>query len=103
MSIERLIVQNIHRDRLHEVNEIERVEPEDPILSQNEIMDLLVDFATISNKGYQDYPEGTSEKKAYREMEAKLVSVGLAIKAKEVKNPEMPGNFYDITKEGKIK
>lgn len=103
MSFERLIVQNIHRNRLNEVNEIKWVDPEELEVPESDVVNLLIDFAYLTNKGYQDYPEGTTEKIAYRDIEAKLAKVGLALKAKEVKNPEMPGNFYDITKEGKIK
>lgn len=104
MDLERLIIQNIQRDKLQESLDVEEVTPEvEP--STEHLLDLLKDFATMCEKGYHYYPEGTSENKAYRQLEDEIIKYKLSprSKAPTVKNPEMPGSFEDLSKVGTIK
>ena len=101
-SMERLIIQNIARDRLKESLGVEEVEA--PNVNIEEVLDLLCSLSTMSAKGYDKQPEGTTQKKAYRNVEAKLLEIGAGVKRERAKNAKgIVGDFEDIDDVGKIK
>ena len=98
---ERFIIEKIRRSRLKESivgrgpNSTDVDREKDDII---EVHNLMLD------KGYQYFPEGSSQKKALRNIEEKFGLLGIQYdKAPFVKSSKIPGDFSPLDKEEKFK
>lgn len=98
---ERLIVERIRRRKLKE-SLIGKVDSKTD--KEREVDDIVEVYNLMISKGYQDFPEGSSEKKALRNIEEKFDLLGIQYdKAPFVKSSKIPGDFSPLDKEEKFK
>lgn len=91
-SLERLIVQNLNHNKLKESLY--------PSCDSNTDIDRQVDdlmelYNLMLDKGYDQLPENTCEKRSYREIESKLIELNVkgVKKSKLINTKGMPGDF----------
>lgn len=93
-TMERLIVERIERKRVNEsLYNLGGITDNSTELDRA-IEDNLDVLNTMLEKGFQEFPEETAEKRAYREIENKLISLGYDIKPTPVvKKSDLTGEY----------
>lgn len=91
-SLERLIIQNINHNKLKESIYPSCDDETDIDRQRNDLIEL---YNLMLDKGYDQLPENTCEKRSYREIEAKLIELNTeGVKKSPIINSKgMPGEF----------